>query len=146
MMKKISTVALAGLICLPGLASAGTDRVADLEKQMAEMTRMFNAQMEAMKAEISTLKNQNAQISKEVASNTETVKNGIDIAEWTKKVNLGGQIVFRGYNIQNVWDFQDDGATADGDNRDLFRTKGSIWATYKASDDVTARIQLTNQT
>ena len=47
MIKKISTVALATLICLPTLASAGagssTDRVADLEKQMADMNKAFNA-------------------------------------------------------------------------------------------------------
>ncbi|MEW6594255.1 MAG: alginate export family protein [Thermodesulfobacteriota bacterium] len=56
---------------------------------------------------------------------------------------MGGQVTFRGYNLQNVWDFND---ASDSDNRDLFRTKGSIWADFKATDNVTARVQLTDQT
>lgn len=146
MIKRISTVALAGLLCLPGVAAAGAggDRISDLEKQMTEMTKAFNAQMEAMKAEINSLKTKNETLSKEVATNAETVKKTATAAEWTQKVSLGGEITFRGYNLQNVWDFDDDGS--DSDNRDLFRLKGSLWATYKASDDVTAKIQLTNQT
>ncbi|MBW6520031.1 MAG: alginate export family protein [Desulfoarculaceae bacterium] len=143
MLKKISAVALAGLIGLPVLAGAGTDRVADLEKQMTEMTRMFNAQMEAMKAEISTLKTQNVEISKEIADNSEAAKKDSAALEWTRKIAMGGEVTFRGYNLQNVWDFDD---TKDGDNRDLFRLKGSLWTTYQATDDVTAKIQLTNQT
>lgn len=147
MIKKISTVALATLLCLPALASAGagsgSDRVADLEKQMAEMNKAFNAQMQAMKEEIAALKSKNAEMGKEVASTSETVKNGLDAAEWTKKVAFGGQVAFRGYNVQNVWDFNDNDDT---DNLDLFRTKGSLWTEFKASDDVTGRIQITNQT
>lgn len=147
MIKKISTVALATLICLPALASAGagtsSDRVADLEKQMADMNKAFNAQMQAMKDEIAALKTKNAEMGKEVASTSDAVKKGFDAAEWTKKVTVGGEVTFRGYNIQNVWDFNDN---ADGDNRDLFRTKGSLWGEFKPTDDVTARIQLTNQT
>ncbi|TDB36138.1 MAG: hypothetical protein D9V46_07440 [Deltaproteobacteria bacterium] len=146
MIKKISTVALATLICLPTLASAGagssTDRVADLEKQMADMNKAFNAQMQAMKDEIAALKTKNAEMGKEVASTSDAVKKSFDSAEWTKKVTVGGQLTFRGYDIQNVWDFNDN---ADGDNRSLFRTKGSLWADFKPTDDVTARIQLTNQ-
>jgi hypothetical protein len=147
MIKKISTVALATLICLPALASAGagtsSDRVADLEKQMADMNKAFSAQMQAMKDEIAALKNKNAEMGKEVASTSDAVKKGFDAAEWTKKVTVGGEVTFRGYNIQNVWDFNDNN---DSDNRDLFRTKGSLWGEFKPTDDVTARIQLTNQT
>ncbi|MBU4119029.1 MAG: alginate export family protein [Proteobacteria bacterium] len=146
MIKKISTVALAALICLPTLASAGAgssaERVTDLEKQMAEMNKAFNAQMQAMKNEIDALKAKNAEMGKEVASTSDAVKKGFDAAEWTKKVSLGGEITIRGYNIQNVWDFNDNG---DGDNRDLFRTKGSLWADFTPTDDVTVRIKATNQ-
>jgi hypothetical protein len=145
MIKKISTVALAGLISLPGFAfaGAGSDRVAELEKQMTEMSKMFNAQMETMRTEINTLKNQNADLSKEVSVNTETVKKDGVALDWAKKVTVGGELTFRGYNLQNVWDFND---KTDTDNRDLFRTKGSLWATFKATDDVTAKIQVTDQT
>ncbi|MGV1097973.1 alginate export family protein [Thiovibrio sp. JS02] len=145
MIKKISTVALAALVCLPAVASAGagSDRVADLEKQMAEMSQMFNAQMKAMKEEIAALKSQNAEMSKEVASTSDAVKKGFELPDWTQKISLGGEVTFRGYNIQNVWDFNDN---SDADNRDLFRTKGSLAATYKATDDVTAKVQVTNQT
>lgn len=147
MIKKISTVALATLICLPALASAGagssSDRVADLEKQMTDMNKAFTAQMQAMKDEIAALKTKNSEMGKEVASTSDAVKKGVDAAEWTKKVSLGGQLTFRGYNLQNVWDFDDNNNT---DHADLFRTKGSLWADFKATDDVTARIKLTNQT
>lgn len=143
MIKKISTVALAGLICLPGVAAADSDRVAELEKQMADMTKMFNEQMEAMKAEIAELKKKDEDISKEVAGNTENLEKGATAADWTKKISLGGQVRFRGYNIENVWDFDDDKGS---DNRDLFRLKGSLWATFKPTDDVTAKIQITDQT
>jgi len=146
MIKKISTVALAALICLPTLASAGAggsaERVTDLERQMAEMNKAFNAQMQAMKNEIDALKAKNAEMGKEVASTSDAVKKGFDAAEWTKKVSLGGEVTFRGYNIQNVWDFNDN---SDSDNRDLFRLKGSLWADFNATDDVTVRIKATNQ-
>ncbi len=145
MIKKISTVALATLVCLPTLASAGagSDRVADLEKQMAEMSQLFNAQMKAMKDEITALKAQNAEMGKEVASASEAAKKGVELPEWTQNLSLGGEVTFRGYNLQNVWDFNDN---TDGDNRDLFRLKGSLAATYKATDNVSAKVQVTNQT
>lgn len=146
MIKKISTVALATLICLPALANAGAgssaDRVADLEKQMAEMNKVFNAQMQAMKNEIDALKNKNAEMSKEVTGNGDAVKKTTDIADWTKKVSLGSEITLHGYNLQNVWDFDDNN---DGDNGDFFRTKGSLWVDFTPTDDVTVRIKATNQ-
>ena len=146
MLKKISTVALAGLISLPGIAFAGAggpDRVTELERQMAEMTKMFNAQMETMRTEISTLKSQNVELGKEMSVNSEAVKKDGVALDWAKKVRMGGELTFRGYNLQNVWDFND---KSDGDRRDLFRTKGSLWGTFKATDDVTFKVQLTDQT
>ena len=146
MLKKISTVALAGLISLPGIAFAGAggpDRVTELERQMAEMTKMFNAQMETMRTEISTLKTQNVELGKEMSVNAEAAKKDGVALDWAKKLTMGGEVTFRGYNLQNVWDFNDN---VDADNRDLFRLKGSLSATYKATDDVTAKVQLTDQT
>ncbi len=136
MMKRISTVALATLLCLPALASASMDKVAELEKQMAEMSKMFQAQLEAMKGEIASLKAKDQKIEKEVSQTASA-------AEWTKKVKLDGQVRMRGYNIQNVWDLNDDG---DGDNRDLFRLKTSVGLSANLTDDVTGHIRLTNQT
>lgn len=145
MVKRSSVVALAALISLPGLAMAGeSDRVADLEKQMAEMNQMFQAKMQSMQDEIANLKTQNAAAPVAVAATTGGAAPAADgPGEWAKKMSLNGQVTFRGYNLQNVWDFDDD---SDGDNRDLFRLKGSLKATYKATDDVTAVVQLTDQT
>lgn len=142
MIKKISTLALAGFICWPGLATADTDRVAELERQMAEMGRAFNAQMEAMQAEIAQLKNQNEEISQEVAVASEAAQKSASAAEWTENLSLGGEVIFRGYTLRNVWTFDDD---VKGDDRDAFRLKGSLWANYQATDDVSVKIQMTNQ-
>jgi len=64
-------------------------------------------------------------------------------ADWAEKVSLNGQVRVRGYHIENMWNFNEN---ADWDHWDMFRIKGSLKATVKASDDVTAVIQLANQT
>jgi len=112
---------------------------------MAEMNQMFQTKMQAMQDEIASLKAKNAAAPVAAApAPAGTAAPGAEApGEWAKKISLGGQVTFRGYNLQNVWDFND---ATDGDNRDLFRLKGSLWADYKATDDVTARIQLTDQT
>ena len=145
MLKRISVVALAGLLSLPGLAmAADSDHVADLEKQMAEMNKMFNAKMQAMQDEIATLKAKNAAApATETTSGAAATPGAAPADEWAKRVSLGGQVTFRGYNLQNVWDFNDE---VDSDNWDTFRLKGSLKATVKATDDVTAVVQLTDQT
>ena len=57
MIKKFSTVALATMLALPTMAMAGGGAsVAELEKQMEEMTKAFNAQIQALQREISNLK------------------------------------------------------------------------------------------
>ncbi len=63
-------MALAALISMPGLAMAqgGSDRVTDLEKQMAEMTQMFNAKMQAMQDEIAALKAKKAEAPAEMGA------------------------------------------------------------------------------
>jgi len=146
MKKKLTTMAMAGVLTLPNLAAAGVggtnDRIAELEKQMAEMARMFNGQMQAMQNEIATLKGQNEAMSKDIAKAPAATEAGSEALEWAKKVSLGGEVTFRGYNIQNVWDFNDN---SDGDNFDLFRVKGSLWADFKATDDVTVHLKATNQ-
>jgi len=121
MVKKISTLALAALIAVPGLALAAEDsaKVNELEQQM-----------QAMQKEIAALKNNKGEAS-------------MTGADWTQKVSLSGQVRFRGYNLQNVWDFNND---TDFDNWDVFRLKGSLKATVKATDDVTAVIQVSDQT
>ncbi len=60
MLKKISAAALTALLSLPAGAMASPHRVQDLEKQMAEMSRMFNQKMEAMQQEIAALKQKQA--------------------------------------------------------------------------------------
>ena len=142
MMKKISTLALAGLICWPGLAAADTDRVAEIERQMTEMQRAFQAQMEAMQAEIANLKSQNEEISQEVAASSEAVSSRLASSAWTENINFGGEVIFRGYYLRNTWTFDDD---FKADDRDAFRLKGSLWANYQATEDVNIKIQLTNQ-
>ncbi|ADH84823.1 alginate export family protein [Desulfurivibrio alkaliphilus] len=116
MIKKISTLALAGLVAWPALAAADTDRIAELE-----------GQMQAMQAEITELKQQD-----------ESGKGGLS----SDQLSMGGEVIFRGYRIRNVWTFDDDNK---GDDRDAFRLKGSLWANYQATDDVSVRIQFTNQ-
>jgi len=168
MVKKLSVAALAAMICLPGAALAGGDydRVADLERKMAEMQKMFNMKLQEMQREIATLKAQNArlregaqpaavdlsdikadiaalkakdeEISKDVAEAKESTA-----ADWTKRITLGGEVRMRGYNLQNVWNFDD---TADWDNWDVFRLKASLWAKAKISDDVTGFVKITDQT
>ena len=70
MIKKISTVALAGLLALPVTAGAATSdaTIEALERQMQEMTKMFNGQLNAMKDEIAALKAKDQQMSKEIAA------------------------------------------------------------------------------
>ncbi len=59
-----------------------------------------------------------------------------------KNVDLGGQVRMRGYNLQNVWDFNDD---ADGDNWSVFRHKTSVSLKADVGDNVTGYVKLTNQ-
>lgn len=123
MIKKISTFALVGMLALPVMASAANDdAIASLESQMATM----QAQIDDLKA------NQSA-----------TVAPAADAAAWTDRVKLSGQVRFRGYNLENMWTFNDNN---DVDRWDTFRLKGSLKATIKASKNVTGVIQLTDQT
>lgn len=147
MLKKISTLALTGLLALPALALASAPSVQDLEQKMMEMTQQFNAQMQSMQKEISDLKNKNEDISKEVASVKDSAGASSTAADWTKKISLGGQVRLRGYDLNNVWDFNDEDAKGSTqDHWNVFRLKSSLKATVKATKDVTAVVQLTDQT
>jgi len=136
MVKKISAVALSALLSLPVAAFASGDRVQDLEKQMAEMSRTFNAKMQAMQDQISALKSkkQQAPATKEAAASSP--------ADWTKKVSLSGLVRVRGYDFNNFWDFNSDN---NFDQWNAFRVKGSLTAKVQATDDVTAVITVTDQ-
>ncbi|NOX25990.1 MAG: alginate export family protein [Deltaproteobacteria bacterium] len=142
MLKKISVLALTGLLALPVSALAAAPTVQDLEQKMMEMTHNFNAQMQAMQKEISALKTKNADISKDVAD-VKSVAGTTGAADWTKKISLGGQVRLRGYDLQNVWNFDN---SKDWDHWNVFRLKSSLKATVKATKDVTAVVQMTDQT
>ena len=152
MIKKFSTVALATLLVLPSLAAAGGGAsVADLEKQMQEMTKAFNAQIQALQHEVANLKDADkdlkaadAKIGQDVSSSIAAIKpaTAVDVPDWTKRITLGGQVRMRGYNLQNVWDFNDD---TDGDNWDVFRHKTTIWAKIDATEKVSGFVALSNQ-
>jgi len=135
-MKNFLVLLLAVAIGLPGLAVADeySGRVADLEKQIGEMTRA----LESMQEEVAALKRQEAR-----SAGTETGGPSSLRGDWTEMVTLSGQVRFRGYDLQNMWTFSDD---LEWDSWNAFRAKGSLKATVEATDDVTAVLQLTNQT
>ncbi|KPA13673.1 conserved hypothetical protein, secreted [Candidatus Magnetomorum sp. HK-1] len=58
-------------------------------------------------------------------------------------VDLGGQVRVRGYQLNNMWDFNDD---TDYDDWSVFRIKSSLSAKVNLGDGVTGHIQFTNQT
>jgi len=60
-------------------------------------------------------------------------------------VKYGGQVRVRGYALENVWDFQSDGAAADWDKYDMFRLKASLFTSADVGDNVTGYVKLTNQ-
>lgn len=62
--------------------------------------------------------------------------------EINDKLELGGFVRMRGYNVQNFWDNNDD---VDSDNWDLFRLKADIWMKAKIEENITGFIQFTNQ-
>ena len=77
MVKKLSTIALAGVLCWPGSAAADTDRIAELERQMAEINQALQAQQ------------------------------GAATAAWLQNMTMGGEVIFRGYTLRNTWSFDD---------------------------------------
>jgi hypothetical protein len=59
------------------------------------------------------------------------------------KIDFGGQVRVRGYQLENMWDFNND---TDGDDWSVFRIKSSLNAKVDLGDGVTGFIQFTNQT
>jgi hypothetical protein len=58
-------------------------------------------------------------------------------------VKFGGQVTIRGYSLENMWDYN---SANKADEWDVFRTKGSVFTGVDVGDNVTAFVQLTNQT
>lgn len=146
MIKKFSTVALATMLALPTLAAAGGGAsVADLEKKMEEMTKAFNAQIQSLQQEVSDLKSADKDLmatDDQLSSSIASAGTKVAPAPAGKKITLGGQIRMRGYNLQNVWSFDDD---RDYDNWDVFRHKTTIWAKIDATEKVSGFVALSNQ-
>lgn len=146
MIKKFSTVALATMLALPSLAAAGGGAsVADLEKKMEEMTKAFNAQIQALQQEVSNLKAADKDLKAtddQLSSSIASAETKVAPAPVGKKITLGGQIRMRGYNLQNVWNFNDD---VDNDNWDVFRHKTTVWAKIDATEKVSGFVALSNQ-
>ncbi|MBF0452592.1 MAG: alginate export family protein [Candidatus Magnetomorum sp.] len=59
------------------------------------------------------------------------------------KIDFGGQVRVRGYQLNNMWDFNDD---TDYDDWSVFRIKSSLSAKVDLGDGVTGFVQFTNQT
>jgi hypothetical protein len=135
MMKKMLVLTIAVCIGLPGLAAADdhSGRVADLEKQIAEMTRV----LKSLQEEVGALKENDQRASKAEKGGPASPRS------WTDNVTLNGQVRFRGYDLRNMWGYD---ANQDWDKWNTFRAKGSLAATVKATDDVTAVLRITNQT
>jgi len=152
MIKKISTLAIAGLLALPAMASAGSSTDAtsmeSIERQMQEMSKMFNSQINALKEEIADLKSKNQQMSQEissvaaapVAAPAEAKPAGP--ASWTESVSIGGQVRVRSYYFDNFYDLDDDN---DQDRWDVLRHKTSIWLKVDPSEKVSGYVKISNQ-
>ena len=64
-------------------------------------------------------------------------------ADWADKLELGGSTQLRYYWLNNMWDCND---KTDGDNWNTFRLHTKFNAKATLSDDISAFIQLSNQT
>jgi hypothetical protein len=57
-------------------------------------------------------------------------------------LELGGKVQLRGYELDNMWDFNDD---TDGDRYSTFRSYTSLYTKAKVSDDITGFVNIANQ-
>ena len=64
-------------------------------------------------------------------------------ANWADSLEMGGDVRFRWYQMNNMWDFDD---TNDYDNWETFRLRTRLFAKAKVSDDITGFVRLANQT
>ncbi len=64
-------------------------------------------------------------------------------ANWTDNLEMGGDVMFRGYTMQNMWDFN---YKNDYDEWNMFRLRTRIHAKANVSDDISGFVQLSNQT
>lgn len=135
-MKKVLMLVLSIFIGMSGVAAAAGsgEQIADLEKKITRLTEA----LETMQAEVEVLKqNESADKGASAAVSPDAEK------DWSDKVALSGQVRFRGYDLKNMWSYDDSNK---GDSWNTFRTRGSLKATVNATDDVTAVLQITNQT
>lgn len=152
MITKISTLAIAGLLALPAMASAGSSSdaasIESIERQMQEMSKMFNSQINALREEIADLKSKNQQMSKELSSVAAMPVTAPPEAKpagpssWTESVSIGGEVRVRGYYFDNFYDLDDDGDT---DRWDVLRHKTSIWLQVDPSEKVSGYVKISNQ-
>jgi hypothetical protein len=136
-MKKIAVFVVIAFFSWMGIAAADStsDRVAELEKKLSDMSGM----MQAIQEEIVVLKGKETEGAKPAAASASLQKAQ---GGWAEHVSLSGRVRFRGYDLENMWDFSDD---QDGDNWNMFRTYGSLKATVKFTEDVTAVVKVANQ-
>ena len=64
-------------------------------------------------------------------------------ANWADNLEMGGDVRFRWYQMNNMWDFDDNN---DYDNWETFRLRTRIFAKAKVSDDISGFVRLSNQT
>ncbi len=64
-------------------------------------------------------------------------------ANWTDNIEMGGDVRFRWYKLNNIWDFNDD---TNFDNWETFRLRTRLHVKAKISDDISGFVQLANQT
>jgi len=135
-MKKLMMIALAVFLGLSGGAAADEhmDRLSELENQIAAMTEA----LKALQKEVSVLKEQEA-----AGTKTSEAAPPASGDRWSDRIAFDGLVRFRGYDLRDIWSFDD---AQEWDQWNAFRTKGSLRATVRATDDVTAVLQITNQT
>ncbi len=64
-------------------------------------------------------------------------------ANWADNIEMGGDVRFRWYQMNNFWNFDDNN---DLDNWETFRLRTRLYAKAKVSDDISGFVRLSNQT
>lgn len=64
-------------------------------------------------------------------------------ANWADNIEMGGDVRFRWYQMNNFWNFNDNN---DLDNWETFRLRTRLYAKAKVSDDISGFVRLSNQT
>jgi len=64
-------------------------------------------------------------------------------ANWSDSLEMGGDVRFRWYQMNNMWTFDDNN---DADNWETFRLRTRLFAKANVSDDITGFVRIANQT